>query len=56
MHPEQSLDSVDAAIDLLAAIRSSIGYMLREIPMPLTKLIEEAQTAGIEVRHEAAAE
>jgi hypothetical protein len=32
MHPEQSLENVDEALDLLAAIRSSIGYMLREIP------------------------
>lgn len=34
MHPEQSLDSIDEAIDLMAAIRCSIGYMLKEIPMP----------------------
>lgn len=32
MHPEQSLDSVDQAVDLMAAIRCSIGYMLQEIP------------------------
>ncbi|QXQ05139.1 hypothetical protein KX816_12715 [Sphingosinicellaceae bacterium] len=32
MHPEQTLETVDEAIDLMAAIRSSIGYMLREIP------------------------
>ncbi|MGN6364435.1 hypothetical protein [Asticcacaulis taihuensis] len=31
MHPDQSIDTIDQAIDLLAAIRSSIGYMLREI-------------------------
>jgi hypothetical protein len=34
MHPEQALETVDEAIDLQAAIRSSIGYMLREIPAP----------------------
>lgn len=34
MHPEQSLQSVDEALDLLAAIRSSIGYMLAEIEYP----------------------
>ena len=34
MHPEESLESVDEAIDLMAAIRCSIGYMLKEIPMP----------------------
>lgn len=32
MHPEQSLSSTDEAIDLLSAIRCSIGYMLQEIP------------------------
>jgi len=32
MHPEQSLENVDDAIDLMAAIRCSIGYMLAEIP------------------------
>lgn len=31
MHPDQSLDSVDQAIDLWCAIRCSIGYMLNEI-------------------------
>ncbi len=36
MHPEQSLESVDEAIDLMAAIRCSIGYMLKEIPHPPT--------------------
>ncbi len=34
MHPEQSLESVDQAIDLMSAIRCAIGYMLKEIPMP----------------------
>lgn len=32
MHPDQSLDTVDEAISLMAAIRCSIGYMLAEIP------------------------
>jgi hypothetical protein len=32
MHPEQSLENIDEALDLLAAIRCSIGYMLKEIP------------------------
>lgn len=32
MHPDQSLENVDQALDLLAAIRCSIGYMLQEIP------------------------
>jgi len=40
MHPEQSLDSVDQALDLLSAIRSSIGYMLREIPGGGVPLLE----------------
>lgn len=31
MHPEQSIDTVDDAIDLMSAIRCSIGYMLKEI-------------------------
>lgn len=31
MHPDHSIDTIDEAIDLLAAIRCSIGYMLREI-------------------------
>jgi len=44
MHPEQSLESVDQALDLLAAIRSSIGYMLQEIPaMSVAPLIEMAE-------------
>lgn len=33
MHPEQSLETVDQAIDLMSAIRCAIGYMLKEIPM-----------------------
>ena len=39
MHPEQELKDVDEAIDLQAAIRSSIGYMLREIPGPPPPLL-----------------
>lgn len=38
MHPEQSLESIEEAIDLMAAIRCAIGYMLKEIPMPITGL------------------
>lgn len=34
MHPEESLNTIDEAIDLMAAIRCSIGYMLAEIPGP----------------------
>lgn len=34
IHPEHSLETVDEAIDLLGAIRSLIGFMLREIPAP----------------------
>jgi hypothetical protein len=45
MHPEQSLDAVDEAIDLLAAIRCSIGYMLHEIPESgSTPLLEQMAT------------
>ena len=33
MHPEQSLETIDEAIDLMSAIRCAIGYMLKEIPM-----------------------
>ena len=36
MHPEQTLDTVDQAIDLMSAVRCAIGYMLKEIPAPLT--------------------
>lgn len=44
MHPDQSLENVDQALDLLAAIRSSIGYMLQEIPaQSVAPLIEIAQ-------------
>jgi hypothetical protein len=45
MHPEQSLESVDQALDLLAAIRCSIGYMLQEIPGPPVPLLEEIDAA-----------
>lgn len=38
MHPEQSLDSVDQAIDLMSAIRCAIGYMLKEIAMPIASV------------------
>lgn len=38
MHPEQSLGTVDEAIDLMAAIRCAIGYMLKEIPVPVPPL------------------
>ena len=34
MHPDQSLNSVDEAIDLMSAIRCSIGYMLQHISEP----------------------
>lgn len=34
MHPEESLKTIDEAIDLMAAIRCSIGYMLADIPGP----------------------
>ncbi len=43
MHPEQSLESVDEAIDLLSAIRCSIGYMLKEIPGFEVPLLEEME-------------
>jgi len=32
IHPDQSLDTVDEAIDLLGSIRSLVGVMLRAIP------------------------
>ncbi|WP_326914164.1 hypothetical protein [Sphingopyxis chilensis] len=38
MHPEQSLETVEEAIDLMAAIRCAIGYMLKEIPVPVSPL------------------
>lgn len=42
MHPEQSLDTIDEAITLLASIRSSIGYMLEEITVePIAALEAE---------------
>lgn len=39
MHPEQSLETVEEAIDLMAAIRCAIGYMLKEIPVPVSPLV-----------------
>jgi hypothetical protein len=43
MHPEQSLD-LEQALDLLAAIRSSIGYMLQAIPIgSYAPLLEAAE-------------
>lgn len=39
MHPEQSLETVDEAISLLAAIRCSIGYMLTEIDLAPQALV-----------------
>jgi hypothetical protein len=39
MHPDQSLESVEEAIDLMAAIRCAIGYMLKEIPVPVSPLV-----------------
>lgn len=39
MHPEQSLETVEEAIDLMAAIRCAIGYMLKEIPVPTSPLV-----------------
>jgi hypothetical protein len=36
MHPDHTLESIDEAIDLMAAVRCSIGYMLAEIPLPST--------------------
>jgi hypothetical protein len=44
MHPEQSLD-IEQALDLLAAIRSSIGYMLQAIPGEATPLLDEIDQA-----------
>jgi len=40
MHPDQSLDSLDEAIDLMAAVRCAIGYMLKEISAPTPPLLE----------------
>lgn len=34
IHPDHSLESVEEAIDLLGAIRSVVGAMLKEIPEP----------------------
>ena len=39
MHPDQSLETVEEAIDLMAAIRCAIGYMLKEIPVPVSPLV-----------------
>lgn len=53
MHPEQTLDNVDQALDLLAAIRCSIGYMLQEIPSdngaPLLENITDEATPSAPV-------
>lgn len=40
MHPEQSLETVDEAIDLMSAVRCAIGYMLKEIGIKRSPLIE----------------
>lgn len=60
MHPEQTLENVDQALDLLAAIRSSIGYMLKEIPAltaPLfDQLLKHAAEAGVEVSRQTTAQ
>lgn len=47
MHPEQSLESVEEAIGLMAAIRCSIGYMLTEIGAvtPALTLVPEEESA-----------
>ena len=39
MHPEQSIDSVEAAIGLLGSVRTTVGYMLKEIPEPQNNLL-----------------
>jgi hypothetical protein len=39
MHPDQSFETVEEAIDLMAAIRCAIGYMLKEIPAPIPIVI-----------------
>jgi hypothetical protein len=33
IHPDQSLESADEAIDLLSAVRAVVGQMLKEIPV-----------------------
>jgi len=47
MHPEQSLETVEEAIGLMAAIRCSIGYMLTEIgeAKPALVLVPEKESA-----------
>jgi len=47
MHPEQSLETVEEAIGLMAAIRCSIGYMLSEIgeATPALVLVPEQASA-----------
>lgn len=47
MHPEQSLENVDEALDLLAAIRCSIGYMLKEIPGSEMPLLDDLPTSAL---------
>jgi hypothetical protein len=54
MHPEQSLEDVDQALDLLAAIRCSIGYMLQEIPSD-APLLEQMEAPVPIVQTEASA-
>ena len=34
IHPEQSLDDVEDAVNLYGAIRSIVGFMLKKIPSP----------------------
>lgn len=47
MHPGDSIESIDDALSLCAAIRAAIGYMLSGIPMPLSHLLQEAAASGV---------
>jgi hypothetical protein len=56
MHPEQSLENMDQALDLLTAIRSSIGYMLQEIPLDsATPLFDDMSETRVQWADEPAA-
>jgi hypothetical protein len=41
-HPDTSIDSIEEAIDLLGAIRASIGYMIKDLPM-----LSDSKSSGL---------
>lgn len=46
IHPDQSLESADEAIDLLSAVRAVVGQMLKAMPSPQLVLTAEDDAAA----------